>query len=411
MRICLILCSFMLLTKPTYASGIEVLPIKERCAYVYYPDSGLVNVNISFPLAGSLYTKEAVVAGTCVYLKAALINSTTPDLQRDCNVIFYYDHNCLAIKLSSLPSAFLDVATNLNMVFQNLRQRMFVSNWDIIKDALEEPLAAGLATSSPYIHFHGNQDPRLMDHDLTMEDIYNHLNLLTKNNALIGISGDIDAKHALKGVNLLLDGLVDSDPAPPSAELLYLTVPDTTKLHYAKHDKEYAFVHFSIPDVSPADENYAINLLVASVLGDRLLHRTRGLEGLVYSSMQFQTDSLLQDSMLISTTYCQEADVEKIIACFNAEVTRVITEGISIDELEKKKQETNDRSVMEYFGTPELAAASLMHLLYYKLPLDDFTKCSARISALSLERANEIAVQLFSRPFLKQIFTKTGTPA
>lgn len=173
-----------------------------------------------------------------------------------------------------------------------------------------------------------------------VKDVYE--NLLQGNNGELTILGSFDSEEAL---GLVEDALADWDSKvkfervkdtyqKPKAETISINTPDKKMAVF------YAGTNIAIRDDDPQWEAMFIgnNILGGGALANRLGERVRQKEGLSYGiGSMFRAGSLDESGTFLTQAITNPKNRDRLVEVINEEYDKILTGGVSPDELEKAK--------------------------------------------------------------------------
>ena len=243
---------------------------------------------------------------------------------------------------------------------------------------------------------------------LTREDLFDaKARVMTRDRLFVSAVGDIDAAD----LGALLDRLLGDLPAtgapmPPRATLMLdggVTVVD--------YDSPQSVVIFGQPGLAMDDPDFFAAYVLNHILGGggfsaRLMEEVREKRGLTYGIASYLVPMDLAETWQGSFASANEK-VAEAIAVTKAEWARVVTDGVTAQELTDAKTYLTGAYPLRFDGNGPIADI-LVGMQLSDMPIDYVNTRNARIEAVTAEDIARVAKRLIDADALR--FVVVGRP-
>ena len=293
-------------------------------------------------------------------------------------------------------------------------ERMRQSNLTRIRSSMGDPdwIAARLFndivfSNHPYALNSGGTLTTLQN--ITPQDLKVYAKkFLTKDNLVIGVTGNISAKKLAP----MLDHIFGALPQTGAQNKVdKLTPPQESKTYLFNKDIPQTIIKMSLPSIDRHDPDYyslrVLNhIFGAGGFGSRLMNEAREKKGLTYGiySQLFSLDYV--DSLIISTSTKNEtvAEMRKII---HAEILKMATQTISKDELQHAKDYIIGSMPLALTSTDNISSI-LLGLQLHNRPIEYLDNLSMNINKVTIEDVQRVSKRLLDTKKLTTIMV--GNP-
>jgi zinc protease len=243
---------------------------------------------------------------------------------------------------------------------------------------------------------------------LTRDDVVAaHKAALARDRVFVSASGDITAEE----LGVLLDHLLGDLPAtgapqPGSAE--WLLPPGVTVVDFPTPQSTVFFGQQGIPRDDP---DFFAAFVLNEVIGGgrftaRLMSEVREKRGLTYGIGTYLV-SMEHADMLLGQFSASNDKVAEAIKVVQAEWGRIVSEGVTPEELEATKTYLTGSYPLRFDGNGPIASI-LVGMQMDGMPIDYVTTRNAKVEAVTMEDIKRVAARLF-RPETLQ-FVVVGQP-
>ncbi|MCY4445360.1 MAG: pitrilysin family protein [Rhodobacteraceae bacterium] len=230
---------------------------------------------------------------------------------------------------------------------------------------------------------------------LTRDDIIaTHARALTKQDVVVGVSGDITKEELV----LLLDNLFNDLPDQSPVNILPVEIARDKIVEIVDFPNPQSLILFGHEGLGRKDQDFLAAYVLNQVFGQsgfnsRLLNKLRVELGLTYGVGSYL--SSYQDTGLI-TGSMQTANetVAQAIETIRDEWSRIANEGITQEELDTIKRYLTGAYPLR-FDTNESIAAILVSMLWEDMPPDYVKERNGLVDSIDLETINRVARELF----------------
>jgi zinc protease len=243
---------------------------------------------------------------------------------------------------------------------------------------------------------------------LTRDDVVAaHKAALARDRVFVSASGDITAEE----LGALLDHLLGDLPAtgvpqPGAAE--WLLPPGVTVVDFPTPQSTVFFGQRGIPRDDP---DFFAAFVLNEVIGGgrftaRLMSEVREKRGLTYGIGTYLVNMEHAD-MLLGQFSASNDKVAEAIRVVQAEWGRIVSEGVSPEELEATKTYLTGSYPLRFDGNGPIASI-LVGMQMDALPIDYVTTRNAKVEAVTMEDIQRVAARLFQPEALQ--FVVVGQP-
>jgi zinc protease len=239
---------------------------------------------------------------------------------------------------------------------------------------------------------------------ITADDLRAYVKrVFARNELIIGIVGDIDAKAAGE----MIDSIFGSLPAKGDLR----PVPDVTMTGLGTRsiidvDVPQAVVMFGAPGLARNDEDFMAGYIANHILGggtfsSRLYNEVREKRGLAYGV----SESLVwfkHSAVVIGGTQARADRTGEALSIIEQEVKRMGEAGPTEDELAKAKSYLKGSYILG-LDTSTKIASQLIQIQNDNLGMDYMTRRDALIDAVTLDDVKRVSARLFSQGLLVTI--------
>ena len=243
---------------------------------------------------------------------------------------------------------------------------------------------------------------------LNREDlIAAHRAALTRDRVFIGAAGDITPDALATLLDKLLGDLPMSNTALPE-RTDFLAQPGQQIVDFDNPQSVVAFGHAGIPRDDP---DYMAAFVLAEVFGGgrfgtRLMTSLREERGLTYGVGTFLSSGNFGDNFQgrLST---ENGNVPQVVDLIRQEWTRMATEGLSAEELERIQTYLTGAYPLRFDGNGSIASI-MASMQYQGFDIDYVNRRNDMINALTLDQMNRVAARMFQPDDL--FFVIVGRP-
>jgi zinc protease len=243
---------------------------------------------------------------------------------------------------------------------------------------------------------------------LTRDDITAaHRGALARDRLFVAAVGDIDAAT----LGPLLDRLLGELPAQGAPRPPVATAALEGGVVVVPFPSPQSVIVFGQPGIARNDPDFLTATIVNEVLGGgrfgtRLMTELRVRRGLTYGVFSALASGEF-GALVMGRVSTGNDTVAETIAVIRAEWTRMATEGLTADELERIKTWATGSFPLRFDGNARIAEI-LVGMQIRGLPLDYPAIRNDRVRAITLEEANRVAARLYDPARLT--FVVVGEP-
>jgi zinc protease len=243
---------------------------------------------------------------------------------------------------------------------------------------------------------------------LTRNDVVAaHKAALARDRVYVAASGDITAEE----LGTLLDRLLGDLPAtgaPQPSEAAWLLPPGTTVVDFPTPQSSVIFGQIGIPRDDP---DFFPAFVLNEVIGGgrftaRLMSEVREKRGLTYGIGTYLV-AMDHADMLLGQFSASNDKVAEAIKVVKSEWARIVSEGVTPEELEATKTYLTGSYPLRFDGNGPIASI-LVGMQMDALPIDYVTSRNAKVEAVTMEDIKRVAARLFKPEALQ--FVVVGQP-
>ncbi|HYU59469.1 MAG TPA: pitrilysin family protein [Solirubrobacterales bacterium] len=214
----------------------------------------------------------------------------------------------------------------------------------------------------------------------------------TGGNIVVGAAGHLDHAGIVELAERLLSPPAGSKVASNGAGPAY-----EPRSAFSVKDTEQYHICFGGPGIARDDERrYALTVLDAIFGGStssRLFREIREKRGLAYAVGSY-TEQYVECGMVAMYVGTREDNVEEACRIIGEELSRLRSDGVSDDELERAKEHVKGRMVL---GLESTAArmSRISRAMLFDVPLLDLDEMLARVDAVDADALAELAAELY----------------
>jgi predicted Zn-dependent peptidase len=219
-----------------------------------------------------------------------------------------------------------------------------------------------------------------------------HRRRYTAANVVVGAAGNLEHERIVElAERLVSPGAEGGSPLPHGAP------DDTARLRFYEKDTEQYHICFGAPGISREDERRYALAVLDSIFGgstsSRLFREVREKRGLAYSVGSYN-DQYTDSGLVATYVGTREDNVEEACAIIGAELERLRTEPVSVEELERAKESVKGRLVLSSESTAA-RMARISRATLFDLPIDSLDEMLAKVDAVGIDGLTELAAELY----------------
>lgn len=243
---------------------------------------------------------------------------------------------------------------------------------------------------------------------LTRDDVVAaHKAALARDRVYVAASGDITAEELGKLLDRLLGDLPATGPPQPGTAP-WLLPPGVTVVDFPTPQSTVFFGEAGIPRDDP---DFFPAFILNEVIGGgrftaRLMTEVREKRGLTYGIGTYLVNMDHAD-MLLGQFSASNEKVAEAIKVVQAEWGRLVTDGVTPEELEATKTYLTGSYPLRFDGNGPIASI-LVGMQMDGMPIDYVTMRNARVEAVTMEDIKRVAARLFKPEALQ--FVVVGQP-
>jgi len=243
---------------------------------------------------------------------------------------------------------------------------------------------------------------------LTRDDVVAaHKAALARDRVYVAASGDITAEELGKLLDRLL-GDLPATGAPQPGTVPWLLPPGMTVVDFPTPQSTVFFGEAGIPRDDP---DFFPAFILNEVIGGgrftaRLMTEVREKRGLTYGIGTYLVNMDHAD-MLLGQFSASNEKVAEAIKVVQAEWGRLVTDGVTPEELEATKTYLTGSYPLRFDGNGPIASI-LVGMQMDGMPIDYVTTRNARVEAVTMEDIKRVAARLFKPEALQ--FVVVGQP-
>jgi predicted Zn-dependent peptidase len=211
-------------------------------------------------------------------------------------------------------------------------------------------------------------------------------------NIVVGAAGNVDHGQIEALSERLVSPLMAEAGAQAAAE------PDEgARLCFYEKDTEQYHICFGAPGIVRDDERRYGLAVLDSIFGgsssSRLFREVREKRGLAYAVGSY-SEQYTDSGLIASYVGTREDNVEEACSIIGAELTRLRSEPVSTDELNRAKESVKGRLVL----TSESTAARMTRIsraTLFGLPIDSLDEMLAKVDAVTVDDLTALAQELY----------------
>lgn len=223
----------------------------------------------------------------------------------------------------------------------------------------------------------------------------------TRDNLLVGLSGDISAEQAAQ----LLDKMFAGLPAQnKGSNLPEVKIDYTVPLQSFKHPSQQTLISFFAPAPTRSDADFypielALDELAGGSLSSRFHRQAREAEGLTYGAYAYTThnDKMAQ---MIGYSSATPDKVAALLAVIRHEWQKLGDKGLSESELERVKKRFIGANVLRFADSQNIANTLVM-MQKFNLGADFLRRRNDYIRNVNLDDVNTAVKKYFSADNLR----------
>lgn len=243
---------------------------------------------------------------------------------------------------------------------------------------------------------------------LTRDDLITaHAGAIARDRVHIGVAGDIGADALGPLLDALFAGVPElGAPIPPRAS--FVAEPGITRVPFEGPQSVIAFGHRGIPRDDPDFLTaFVVNEIVGGGrFGTRLMYELREERGLTYGVGAFLASGFLGESYQ-GRLSASNADVGQVVDLIRAEWEKLVSEGVTAEELERIQTYLTGAYPLRFDGNGAIAGI-MASMQFQGFGIDYVNTRNAMIEAVTLEDANAMARRLYQPDALR--FVIVGQP-
>ncbi len=272
---------------------------------------------------------------------------------------------------------------------------------DSVRASKDNPQAATVLYFRAFFfgpkHPYGRVSDELSLSKLTRADLLAYQGrLYTGRNMIVVASGDLDTDAAAKSIAKTFENIPAGveykwapEPALPSGRrLLLVDKPDATQTYF----------NIGRPGIRRTDPERTTLLLINTLFGGRftsmLNDELRVNTGLTYGARSYYDQHRDTGGVVIST-YTRTETTEKAIDLALEVLNRLVTKGITADQLASAKAYVKGTYPPQHLETSDQTAAMVSDIELFGLNRGEVDDLFSRIDAVTVEHANAIAKKYY----------------
>jgi zinc protease len=230
---------------------------------------------------------------------------------------------------------------------------------------------------------------------ITRQDLVDiHARIFARDRLKIAVVGAIDAATLKAALDKAFGALPEKARLVPVPEIAPAGLGQTKVIDL---DVPQAVIRMGRPGLKRMDPDFIPAFVLNHILGggtftSRLFVEVREKRGLAYSVWSGLTP-LDRAALFSAGTSTQNARAGESIAVINAEVARIIRDGVTAEELDKAKKYLTGSFALRFDSSTKIAG-ELLQLQLFGLGIDHLDKRNAQIEAVTLEDLKRAADRL-----------------
>jgi predicted Zn-dependent peptidase len=219
-----------------------------------------------------------------------------------------------------------------------------------------------------------------------------HLSHYTAPNIVVGAAGRLEHDPIVELAERLIQPSGDSAPEVDGAR-----PPAEPRFGFMEKETEQYHICFGGPGISRGDERRFQLAILDAIFGgstsSRLFREIREKRGLAYSVGSY-TEAYLGCGLVAMYVGTREENVDEACTIIGAELTRLRTDGVTPEELERAKEHVKGRMVLSLESTAA-RMSRISRSMLFDVPLLSLDEMIAEIDAVTLDDLAELASQLY----------------
>lgn len=282
--------------------------------------------------------------------------------------------------------------------------RMREANISRIKSSLGKPgwIAARLFNDKayeghPYALNGGGTISTLKN--ITQEDLQHYKEThLTKDQMVIGVTGDISKKQISKAIDKIFGSLPEKAPEQEGKSSI-TALQNQGKTFLIEQDIPQTIIEMAFPGFSKKDPDYYALILMNQIFGaggfgSRLMESAREKEGLTYGI--YSGLSLRKDIKLVTIgTSTKNETVARMLEIIEQEAQKITNEPVSEEELSKAKSYITGSMPLSLTTTGQITSI-IRSLQKDNRPINHLDTFADKINAVTQEDVQRVAKRVFS---------------
>jgi len=233
--------------------------------------------------------------------------------------------------------------------------------------------------------------------------------LLTRQDLLVAVTGDIDAKSLKKVLDQVFGDLPAKSDIKPVVEAAVL---DRAKTQIVDRDIPQSIIQFGLKGIKRKDKDFVtayvlFNIFGSGQFGSRLMEEVREKRGLSYSAYA-TLYPLRRAGLILGSAATVNARVGETIKVIRDEFKRMADEGPTQAELDNAKAYLTGAYALRFDSNSKITS-QLLAIRKAELGIDYIKNRNDLIRAVTLKEAKRVAKRLLHSDQL--VFTIVGKPA
>jgi len=214
----------------------------------------------------------------------------------------------------------------------------------------------------------------------------------TAGNVVVGAAGHVDHGEIVALAERLVSPAVAAAPngGPSKAD-------GASRLRFYSKDTEQYHICFGAPGITRSDERRYPLAVLDSIFGgsssSRLFREVREKRGLAYAVGSYN-EQYTDSGLVASYVGTRGENVEEACAIIGAELARLRSEPVSVEELARAKESVKGRLVLSSESTAA-RMSRISRATLFDLPIDSLDEMLAKVDAVAVEDLTELAAELY----------------
>lgn len=222
-------------------------------------------------------------------------------------------------------------------------------------------------------------------------EAYHHARY-TGDDIVVGAAGHLDHERIVELAQRLV-----SPPEGGNGAARAVEVDGAARLRFYEKDTEQYHICFGAPGLKRDDERRYALAVLDSIFGgstsSRLFREVREKRGLAYSVGSYSEQ--YTDSGLVATYVgTREDNVEEACSIIGAELGRLRSEPVSVEELARAKESVKGRLVLSSESTGA-RMTRISRATLFGLPIDSLDEMLAKVDAVTVDDLTGLAAELY----------------